>query len=593
MAVAEHGGAMSNTRYRVLIVEDNRTDRDILLAILQKQGHDVVVAENGEQALLSFEQSSPDIILLDAVMPGMTGYEVAKTIKHRQSPNAIFTPIIFLTSLSDPAQLADCIHAGGDDFLTKPYHATILQAKLDAMMRLKQLHATVCSQRDKIQFHTDRLVHEQEVAKRVFDNITHSANVDIPFLRYVLSPLSLFNGDLILVAKTPSKGVHLLLGDFTGHGLPAAIGAVPLSEIFYGMTYKGFDLADILAEINSRLKHVLPTGVFCCAVAADVSVRSKTVKVWNGGMPEAYLVRKGCGIVSTITSSHLPLGILSKQQFQAEGTVVPYEYDDQLLLYSDGVVEATNGDDVLFGQERLVSVVQTHAGQSLVEPILMEIKQYQSSEQQEDDITLAELTLSPELANQRPEDCDIELSSDSPNDLTVEYRLGPESLKSFDPLPLILHLLMEYPVLRPHRSSLYTILAEMYANALEHGVLGLDSQIKKTAEGFTRFYHQREQRLQALTEGYVSIYLEMQPDDQAGMLLIRVTDSGQGAAHASHVSAADDDCLYSGRGLSLIDGLCESFELSVDSHQAIAYFCWQQAQQPTHTNKELEHVISG
>ena len=69
-----------------------------------------------------------------------------------------------------------------------------------------------------------------------------------PNIRYLLSPYALFNGDLLLAACTPSGNMHLLLGDFTGHGLPAAVGAMPLAEVFYGMTAKGFGLAETLRE---------------------------------------------------------------------------------------------------------------------------------------------------------------------------------------------------------------------------------------------------------------------------------------------------------------------------------------------------------
>ncbi|MDO2286079.1 SpoIIE family protein phosphatase, partial [Escherichia coli] len=96
------------------------------------------------------------------------------------------------------------------------------------------------------------------------------------------SPLALFNGDLLLAAYKPSGGMHVLLGDFTGHGLPAAIGAMPLAEVFYGMTAKGYPMADILREMNAKLKRILPVGVFCCATLLNLSFQRELVEVWNG-----------------------------------------------------------------------------------------------------------------------------------------------------------------------------------------------------------------------------------------------------------------------------------------------------------------------
>ena len=73
---------------------------------------------------------------------------------------------------------------------------------------------------------------------------------------------SIFNGDLLLATRTPSGSMYVMLGDFTGHGLPAAIGAIPVAEVFYGMANKGFSIAAIVAETNRKLRAILPTEVF-------------------------------------------------------------------------------------------------------------------------------------------------------------------------------------------------------------------------------------------------------------------------------------------------------------------------------------------
>ena len=121
------------------------------------------------------------------------------------------------------------------------------------MERLWRLQQTVLQQRDLIAEHSDYLLNEQRVAKAVFDRVAHSGCLDAPNIRYLQSPYALFNGDLLLAAYTPSGDTHLLLADFTGHGLPAAIGAMPLAEVFYSMTAKGYGLAEILREMNAKL----------------------------------------------------------------------------------------------------------------------------------------------------------------------------------------------------------------------------------------------------------------------------------------------------------------------------------------------------
>lgn len=110
---------------RILIADDNDSDRLILQTIVRKEGHRVYTARDGQEAIDIFKEESPDLVLLDALMPNVDGFEAARTIKELSGDNLV--PIIFLTSLRDATSLADCLAAGGLDFLSKPYNRIILQ----------------------------------------------------------------------------------------------------------------------------------------------------------------------------------------------------------------------------------------------------------------------------------------------------------------------------------------------------------------------------------------------------------------------------------------------------------------------------------
>ena len=154
-------------------------------------------------------------------------FEAARRIKQQAGEELV--PIIFLT-LSETEALVQSLEAGGDDF-PLPYNRVILEAKINAMGRLHLLQRTVLEQRDLIVRHNEHLLNEQRVAKAVFDKVAHSGCWNASNVRYLQSPLALFNGDLLLAAYKPSGGMHVLLGDFTGHCPPAAIGAMPLAEV--------------------------------------------------------------------------------------------------------------------------------------------------------------------------------------------------------------------------------------------------------------------------------------------------------------------------------------------------------------------------
>jgi CheY-like chemotaxis protein len=137
----------------VLIAEDSAADRMLLSTIVRRQGHEVLTASNGAEAVAVFERQRPQLVLMDAMMPVMDGFEAARQIK--QLAGETLVPIIFLTSLTESEALARCLEAGGDDFLAKPYNQVILAAKIKAMDRLRRLQATVLQQRDQIARHHD------------------------------------------------------------------------------------------------------------------------------------------------------------------------------------------------------------------------------------------------------------------------------------------------------------------------------------------------------------------------------------------------------------------------------------------------------
>ena len=121
------------TKIKVLAVDDNRTNLHILQVFLKKLGHDVVLAENGEEAVRKFESESPDLVLLDIMMPVMDGFEAARRIKAMTRDR--WTQVIFLSALNRDENLVEGLDAGADDYLTKPINFVVLEAKLRSMQR--------------------------------------------------------------------------------------------------------------------------------------------------------------------------------------------------------------------------------------------------------------------------------------------------------------------------------------------------------------------------------------------------------------------------------------------------------------------------
>ncbi|MBC3774869.1 fused response regulator/phosphatase [Pseudomonas sp. SWRI99] len=556
----------------ILIAEDSAADRLLLSTIVRRQGHEVLTAADGAQAVAVFRQQQPDLVLMDAMMPVMDGFEAARQIKALAGEALV--PIIFLTSLTESEALARCLEAGGDDFLAKPYNQVILAAKIKAMDRLRRLQATVLEQRDQIARHHDYLLNEQRVAKAVFDKVAHSGCLSAPNIRYLQSPYALFNGDLLLAAYTPAGDMHVMLGDFTGHGLPAAVGAMPLAEVFYGMTAKGYGLAETLREMNAKLKRILPVDMFCCATLLCLSSERRSVEVWNGGMPDGYLHRLATGEREPLAARHLPLGVLSPQAFDDRTQVHSMAVGDRVFLLSDGVIDTSDANDQLFGVERLQQVFAANREPDrLFEDIEQALRDFRG--QARDDVSMVEVSLLESAQAQGSAPMYSDSGQSSPLDWSVSFEFRGATLKRFNPLPFLLQLLQEVHGLRAQSGALYSVLAELYSNALEHGVLGLDSSLKRDASGFARYYELRNERLQALQDGFVRVHLQVEPLGEGGRLVVRVEDSGKGFDVDQVMERPLDAVRLSGRGLSLVRQLGHNARWSDQGRSARVEFFWE------------------
>ncbi len=564
---------MSCESLRILIADDNDSDRMILQAIVKRQGHQVVAARDGVEAIEKFKECTPQIVLMDALMPRMDGFEAAEVIKKLAGEELV--PIIFLTSLTDAESLARCVDAGGDDFLSKPYNQIILQAKISAFNRMRIMHSTLQEQRDQIAENNEHLLQEQQVAKTVFDNVAHMGCLHARNIKHLLSPLSVFNGDVLLACQKPSGGMHVLLGDFTGHGLPAAIGAMPLAEIFYGMTNKGFNMTDVLREINQKLKNILPVGFFCCSCMIDLDFENQDIDIWIGGLPDAILYRTN-GDVVKIKSNHLPLGVLSTERFNVDTYKFEMRPGDRFYMWSDGIIESRNEADDMFGESRLLELFQQNqSSEQLFGEIQSAVQQFIGDKEHDDDLTMVEIAMMPEHELGLEGSKVGKSALKGPTNWHFTYEMRNESLREFNALPLLMHVIMEVPGLRSFSGQVYTMLAELMSNALEHGVLGLDSKMKQTPAGFAAYYMARAEKLKEFNDGWIKIMVDHQPLEKGGVLAVRVEDSGEGFDYSDFNNRKLVRTGYSGRGIPLIGSLCRRLEYLGKGNIVEVEFVWR------------------
>ena len=550
----------SQSKGTALIVDDEPTNRLILQAHLSKSGYEVILAVNGLEAIEKFEEESPDIIFMDVMMPEMDGYQATKNIKKLSADK--FIPIIFLTAITNEEELAKCVEAGGDDFLTKPFSYTLLKAKVEALERVRDLHR-------EIKHHHEQILHDEEIAEELFTDVVMAENVELEHLQVMLRPAVTFSGDILMSSRSPSGDLYVLLGDFTGHGLVASIGALPVSEVFRTMTKKGFALSSILKEMNKKLEHLLPGDKFLAVGAISIARDVKSAKVWNGGIPSIVHLNKNKKIINRFPAEHLALGIIDEIDDE-KPLQIDLKDGDALVMYTDGVIEATDPNNNMFGEQRF----ENHLVNSDADDVLINIEsdliKFTEGYAQDDDISMVVIPCTEKIADLDEKET---TSVDSTDDKSIidfsltddehfqlewqwDFNAHAASLSRIDPVPVLISQIQELENIKDHRQNLFLILSELFNNSLDHGILGLDSKMKADPDGFTEYLEKREKGLENLKNDNILIVIEKFRFYEKEYLKIIFKDSGDGFDITSKKENLDENKKLSGRGVELVKELC-------------------------------------
>ncbi|MBK1693171.1 serine/threonine protein phosphatase [Chromatium weissei] len=556
----------ANGRGWALVVDDSPSDRYLLTTLLVAEGFQIREAKDGATALASFIANPPDIVFMDILMAGMDGCETTKQIKSLS--HISFVPIIVLTASIDKQALMRCTEAGADDFLTKPFSPQVLRARILAMERMRDLQRTITFRRHALSELLERRHEEQVLAERVWSRAVTNRNVAMEQLGLVQRPATVFNGDLVLTQHLPDGGLRILVGDFTGHGLAAAIGALPVADAFHATARKGVDDTRVLAEINHKLHQILPADRFLAACLISISGNGEELRWWNGGMPSIWL-RNAEGL-HELASHALPLGILPELATREIPQRIRIHAEDRLLLMSDGLLEVCDAQGQMFIDTAFREILNGWAfDESVLPALITALDAHLVGSVASDDIAVVEIPLNSKRFATSHFASGL-VSSNWQWSLTLEdERLAhPPSLTSaLRPLGLL-------ESIEIHAGVLETIVAELYSNALEHGILELDSTLKATPEGFEIYYRERERRLATGHAGRLTLTLNYEAEPLGHCVRIRVNDSGCGFSDAEVFALPLDTMRPWGRGIAMVRDLCASLTYTNYGTEVEAVYRW-------------------
>ncbi len=541
----------------ILIIDDNQSNVDLVAAIVTHLDHTPICADSGTEALTIVDAmpDMPDLVVLDINMPGIDGYETASRLKEKY-PNE-HLPVVFLTASKAENLVKKCLEIG-DDYIAKPIDIEEVTAKINAHLRLTKLYKKLKQQNAGLNKARRSTENEHRIVENIFNNQFQQHITQVDNIRSHLSPMSVFNGDVLLTAKGPTGNLYITVGDVTGHGLPAAVGAMPVYSTFRTMAQKGLTVGIIAYEMNSALRSLLPDNMMLAAAIMEYSPSEQTLTVWSGGMP-AMIIDDGKGnIKELIHPKHPPLAMLEDYEFSQTIDTYSVNEGERAYLFTDGVEESRNKDHDMFGDERLMALFD--GNENTFDRIIDALNTFTADAEQDDDITLAELTFTsaPETDDSQETEAINELQHALPWHLNLT--LPADKIRKAEPIPQIVKLLNNAVGLNIHQDFISTILSELYNNALEHGLLDLDSSIKQTEDGFLDYYQERSKRLSELENGLITIDVSFEPHATGADVTMMIHDSG-GGFKQSDADPTDSNVTF-GRGITIIRSLCKSVEYS-------------------------------
>jgi phosphoserine phosphatase RsbU/P len=337
---------MDGSAHQVLVIDDSPLDRLMLSSILQKEGFHCTTAADGPEGLRRAKESNPDIILLDVLMPGESGFETCAHLKMDPATSPI--PVIFLSSESDKQSRVSGLTGGGVDYITKPFETEEVLARLRIHLRIRQAFLSLIEHQ------------KQELSK--LKNAQQAILIqpgELPDADFAVHyrPLHAAGGDFYDVIPLGNSIVGYFSADIGGHDLGAAFITSALKALLRQNFTSLYTPLEVMTLLNGVLYSLVEEETVLSACCARLNRRSgRLIAVSAGHPPILHLDSTGC--MRPISIDGDLLGAFDAPYFgSVEVKVAP---GDRLFFFSDGLIETYHGE----------KTTRTHGMHSLQDALL-------------------------------------------------------------------------------------------------------------------------------------------------------------------------------------------------------------------------------
>ena len=394
---------VSEPTERILLVDDNPTNLQVLFRVLDGRGYKLLAARNGEEALSIAHKARPELVLLDIMMPGIDGFEVCRRLK--ADPVTCDTAVVFLSALGETKDKVRGLDLGAVDYVGKPFQAEEVLARVHTHLTIQRLQRDLARRNQELESANARMKRDLDAAARVQRALLQASPPVTPRARFAWQyrPCDELAGDSLNAFNIDDRYVCLYVIDVSGHGVPSALLSVavtrslslrsdPSSLVTAPGAGSGEQSIVSPADVASRLSGIYPmeltTSQYFTLVYGILDTHTGQFRFVSAGHPGPVRIRRN-GTAEIVDVPAIPIGMLEGTEYT--DTVLDLEPGDRLYLYSDGLTDETNAAGQEFSRDRLRATVKDGLRGTLeqsVGALVHEVTSWRGDDGFSDDITV-------------------------------------------------------------------------------------------------------------------------------------------------------------------------------------------------------------
>lgn len=380
---------------KLLVINDDTNVRDIICMFLKSKSFDVFDACDGYQGIEQAILHSPDLILLDVMMPEIDGYATCVQLKKNSKTKDI--PVIFLSSLSDPKDKIKGLESGGVDFVTRVEDRGELLARVETHLKISSLNREIKQRNAELIDKQIQLDKDLEMAAAIQRSLLPGLKFESPHVNVAWKclPCEQIGGDIFNIAPINDCYTSFYILDVSGHGVASAMVTVAISQFMHQFVYNPTDsfaknIMNLPRMVIENLNKEFPYerfNEFFTIFYMILNTQTGEVSYCNGGHPPSVLLHENKPL-ETMNGKNMAIG-LTDGSYSTES--IQLSKNDKIILYTDGIIECPNREGEFYSQNRFhefLEGIKQQSPQNIVDSICKDLTVFAGGSPQLDDISV-------------------------------------------------------------------------------------------------------------------------------------------------------------------------------------------------------------